>query len=134
MQDTPEDSVFTKIIRGEIPCHKVYEDEKNICILPLNPIAKGHVLVIPKLQVDHFQDLPDEDYQSLMAAVKKVAQRMKQVLGTRRVGLKIEGLGVPHAHVHVIAFDTAEEYNEPIVDDGNPDHEALARLAQTLAF
>ncbi len=134
MQDTPEDSVFTKIIKGEIPSHKVYEDEKTIVFVPLHPIAKGQVLVVPKIQVDQFFDLPDDYYQALMATVKKVAQHMKQVLGTTRVGLKVVGLDVPHVHIHVVAFDTIEEYNETPDESGEVDHSALAALAKTLAF
>ena len=74
------DSVFTKIIKGEIPCHKVYEDEKTIAFLPLRIVAKGHVLVVPKKQVDHFDELPLDDYQALMASVHKVANRLKAVI------------------------------------------------------
>lgn len=134
MQNPAEDSVFTKIIKGEIPCHKVFEDEKTITFVPLHPIAKGHVLVVPKLQVDQFYDLPDEDYQALMAAVKKVAQHMKRILATQRVGLKVVGLDVPHVHYHVIAFNTLDEYDEKPDESREPDHTALAALAKTLAF
>lgn len=129
-----QDSVFTKIIKGELPCHKVYEDEKTLAFMPLHPIAKGHVLVIPKLQVDQFYDLPAEDYAALMASVQKVAQRMKQVLQTKRVGLQVVGLDVPHAHVHVIAFDTIEEYREQPDTAKDPDHSALSAMAKKLMF
>lgn len=129
-----EDSVFTKIIKGELPCHKVYEDDRTIVIVPLYPIAKGHVLVIPKVQIDHFMDLPDEDYQAVMAVTKKVAQRMMAVLQPKRVGVQIVGLDVPHVHVHVIAFDTLEQYREQPDESVPPNHEANATLAQKLAF
>lgn len=107
-----EDSIFTKIIKGEIPSHKVYEDERTIAFLPLRPIAKGHVLVVPKAQIDQFFDLPSPDYEALMATVQKIAKHMQAVLGTKRVGLQVVGLDVPHAHIHVVAFDTADEYYE----------------------
>ena len=74
-----EDSVFTKIIKGEIPAHRVYEDEKTIAIMDISPIQPGHVLVIPKTQVEDFYNLSDEDYTALFKTVKKVASKLKQV-------------------------------------------------------
>lgn len=128
------DSVFTKIIRGEIPCHKVYEDDKTIAFLPLRPVAKGHVLVVPKAQVDQFYDLETDDYQAMMATVQKVAQRLQAVLRPKRVGLQVIGLDVPHAHVHVIAFDTLDEFRQHENDAPERSSEELAALAQKLAF
>ncbi len=128
------DSIFTKIIKGELPSSKVYEDQKTIVIVPLHPIAKGHVLAIPKTQVDHFMDLPDQDYQALMATVKKTAHRMKQVLQTERIGLKVVGLDVPHAHIHIIAFDTLDEYNQSPDESAPPEFEKMAQLAKQLEF
>lgn len=125
-----EDSVFTKIIKGEIPRHHVYEDDKTIAIVPLEPVALGHVLVIPKLQIDKFYDLPDEDYQALMSTVKKVATKMNEVLKPKRVGLQVVGLDVPHVHVHVLAFNTLEEF-EQHPDKNHPvsfeEREAMAK-------
>jgi histidine triad (HIT) family protein len=129
-----EDSVFTKIIKGELPCNKVYEDEHTIAIIPLHPIAKGHVLVIPKLQVDQFIDLPPKDYQSLMETVKKVGKRMYKVIHPKRIGVHIEGLDVPHVHVHVIAFDTADQYREQPDESLQPDFAYNQKLAEKLAF
>jgi histidine triad (HIT) family protein len=128
------DSVFTKIIKGEIPAHKVYEDDKTIAIVPLHTIAKGHVLVIPKVQVDQFIDLKDDDYQALMATVKKVGRRMREVLNPKRIGLQVIGTDVPHVHVHVIAFDTSSEYYERSDESKEPDQTKLAEMAQKLAF
>lgn len=128
------DSVFTKIIKGEIPCHKVYEDEKTIAFLPLHPIAKGHVLVVPKLEIDEFIDLPDEDYQALMQTVKKVGKRMREVLKSKRIGLQVVGLDVPHVHIHVIAFDTLGQFHEIPDQSAEPDHQKLAEMAKKLAF
>lgn len=127
-----EESVFTKIIKGELPSHKVYEDDKTLALMPLHPVAKGHVLVVPKAQVDNFYDLEDADYQALMKTVKQTAKRMKEVLGTRRVGLQVVGLDVPHAHVHVIAFDTLDEFREVEDKTAAPDHTALESMAERL--
>jgi histidine triad (HIT) family protein len=129
-----EDSVFTKIIKGEIPSLKVFEDTKTLAFVPLHPIAKGHVLVVPKLQIDQFFDLPGEDYLALMETVKKVAKRMKDALGTTRIGLQIMGLDVPHVHVHVIAFDTAAQFREEPDESAEPDHVFREELAKKLAF
>lgn len=129
-----QDSVFTKIIKGELPSNKLYEDDKTIVIVPLHPIAKGHLLAIPKIQVDHFMDLPDEDYQALMATVKKIAKHMKAVLQTKRVGLQVVGLDVPHTHVHIIAFDTIEEFREHPDESSPPDSAKIQALADKLAL
>jgi histidine triad (HIT) family protein len=96
------DSIFTKIIKGEIPAEKVYEDGENIAFLTIQPIQPGHTLVVPKKQIDHLWDLPDEDYQSLMTATKKVANRLREILGKKRVGVKVEGFEINHAHIHLI--------------------------------
>jgi histidine triad (HIT) family protein len=128
------DSIFTKIIKGEIPSAKVYEDDKTIAIIPLNPVANGHVLVIPKLQVDQFIDLPDQDYQALWSTVKKVGARMMEVLQPQRIGVQVVGLDVPHAHIHVLAFDTLEQFRE-LPDLNNPaTPEQMAEMAQKLSF
>lgn len=97
-------SVFTKIITGEIPCYKIYEDENNLAFLDINPETAGHTLVIPKIEVDRIYDLPEEDYISLMLTAKKVARKMEDVLG-KRVIWKVVGTDVPHAHIHLMPFD-----------------------------
>src|ERR1700752_4771420 len=99
-----QDSIFTKIIRGEIPAEKIYEDDKTIAFLDIHPITPGHTLVVPKKQIDHLWDLPDEDYLALMQTAKKVANRQRQVLNPQRVGVHVVGVDVPHAHIHVFPF------------------------------
>lgn len=128
------DSIFTKIIKGEVPCHKVYEDTRTIAFLPLHPIAKGHVLVVSKIQVDHFEDLPAADYRALWESVQKVAKRMQDVIQPKRVGVQVVGLDVPHAHVHVVAFDTIEQFREHEAMNEPIDNDALAEMAKKLAF
>jgi histidine triad (HIT) family protein len=128
------DSIFTKIINGEIPCHKIYEDDKTLAFLDIHPSQPGHTLVIPKLQIDHVWDLPDEDYQAVMATAKKVALHLRDQLPVKRVGVHIVGLDVPHAHVHLIPFNTTEEYRHVPDMDAEPDHQALAALAEKLAI
>lgn len=129
------DSIFTKIIKGGIPCHKIYEDDKTLAFLDIHPIQPGHVLVVPKKQVEYVWDLDDEDYQSLMATAKLVAQRLRQVFPEKsRVAMLIEGLDVAHAHLKIFPFSTDSEfYNKPDMTD-EPDHQDLANVANRLAF
>lgn len=129
-----EASVFTKIIQGELPAHKIYEDERTIAIIPLHPIALAHVLVIPKRQVDQFIDLDDDDYQATMATVKKVGQRIRDQMQPKRVGVQIVGLDVPHVHVHVIGFDTLEQYREHKDPSAPPEADKQKQLAESLRF
>jgi len=129
-----EESIFTKIVRGEIPCHKVHEDERTLAFLDIHPIHSGHVLVIPKIQVDHLWDLSDEDYAAVMETSKQVANRIREVLKPARVGVHVMGMEVPHAHVHVFPFDTATEFWHRPDPTGEPDHNALADMAQKLSF
>jgi histidine triad (HIT) family protein len=125
------DSVFTKIIKGEIPAHKVYEDDKTLAFMEIRPIQPGHVLVISKKPL-HIWDLPEEDYQAVMATVKKVADRIDTVLKPRRVGLKVVGIHIPdHTHVHVFPFNDASEYDQEPREATNED---LAAMAAKLAF
>lgn len=106
-------SIFTKIIQGEIPCYKIYEDDKTFAFLDIHPESKGHVLVIPKNEVDKIYNLPDEDYQALMAAVKKLSQHMEKVLGAR-ILWKVVGTDVPHAHVHLMPLDETWQYGRTL--------------------
>lgn len=127
-----EDSVFTKIIKGEIPAHRVYEDEKTIAIMDISPIQPGHVLVIPKTQVEDFYNLSDEDYTALFKTVKKVASKLKQVFpGKKKIALQIEGLDVPHVHVTLFPIDNADQFRAPN-SASDPDHQALGEMAAKL--
>ena len=128
-----EETIFTKIVKGEIPSHKIYEDERTLAFLNIYPAVYGHTLVIPKSQVASVWALNDDDYVAVMRTAKKVAHRLKEVLEVERIGEKIIGLDVPHAHVHLLPFNTAEEYYAHETTD-EPDHAALAALAQDLYF
>jgi len=129
-----EDSLFTKIIKGEIPCHKVYEDEKTFAFLDIHPVQPGHTLVIPKKQVEFIWDLNDEDYQAVMQTVQKVGNRVRGVVGKPYVGLQVMGTDVPYAHVHIIPFATPSEFRHVPDGQAEPDHAALEQMAKKLAF
>ncbi|MGH7193261.1 MAG: HIT family protein, partial [Candidatus Saccharimonadales bacterium] len=103
------DSIFTRIIKGEIPSHKIYEDDRTFAFLDIHPRAPGHTLVIPKKQIPYVWDLDDDDYRALMETVRKVALRIREVFDPPFVGELIVGEDVPHAHVHVYQFSTTEE-------------------------
>ncbi len=125
-------SIFTKIINGEIPCHKIYEDQKTMAFLDIYPISPGHTLVVSKKQVDHFDDLDEEAYIAVFDTTKKIAKRIKEVLGVQRACLRVEGFDVPHAHIHVIACNTPEDFYNSDRMSIEPDHAALAEIAEKL--
>jgi diadenosine tetraphosphate (Ap4A) HIT family hydrolase len=100
-----EDSVFTKIIKGEIPQEIIYEDELCVVLMTRDPLTPGHCLVVPREQIDHLWDVTDELYLHLMEVAKKMALKMRQVYNYERIGLLVEGYGVPHAHVHVFGYE-----------------------------
>lgn len=95
-------TIFTKIINGEIPCHKIAENDSHIAFLDINPIAEGHTLVVPKKEIDYIFDLPDDLLSETMHFAKKIAAGMDGALNPIRTGVIIEGLEVPHAHVHLV--------------------------------
>jgi len=129
-----QDSIFTKIIKGEIPCHKVYEDEHTFAFLDIHPVQPGHTLVIPKKQVEFVWDLDDVTYQAVMATARKVARRLREVLDKPYIGEQVMGVDVPHAHVHLIPFSTGAEFRNVPDMSAEPDHAQLAQIAQKLAF
>jgi histidine triad (HIT) family protein len=130
-----EDSIFTKIIKGEIPCHKVFEDEFSFGFMDIHPIQPGHILLVSKRQVANFYELTDEEYQGLMRAVKKVAKRLKEFYpNKKRIGVMIECLEVDHVHVKIFPINTGNEFRSEPDMSQEPDHAALAELAQKLAF
>lgn len=129
-----EKSIFTRIIEGEIPSHKIYEDDKTLAFLDIFPAVAGHTVVVPKKQVEFVWDLGDEEYQALMETTKKVAKHLREKLGTKFVGTKIEGVEVPHAHVKVYPFNTVDEYNARQDTSSEPDHAKLAEMAKKLTM
>ena len=95
-------TIFSRIVAGEIPCHKVAEDEEFFAFLDINPVAKGHTLVIPKAEVDSLFDIDDPKLGRMMAFAKRVARAQEAAIPCKRVGLAVMGLEVPHAHIHLV--------------------------------
>lgn len=106
-------SIFSKIIAGEIPCYKIYEDEKTLAFLDIHPETPGHTLVVPKVEVDKLYELQMEDYLAVMKTVKILASRMEKILGKRTL-MKVIGTDVPHAHVHLVSFDPNYQYGQVV--------------------
>lgn len=124
-------SIFTKIIDREIPAYIIYEDEYTIAFLDINPIQEGHTIVVPKVEVDHLEDLEDEYYDAVMATVRKLALLMRDELQAERICLKVEGFEVPHAHVHLVPCDTEADFTAPR-EKASP--EDLAEMAERLVY
>lgn len=95
-------SVFSKIVKGEIPSYKIAEDDKFYAFFDINPVAEGHTLVIPKREEDYIFDLTDEELAEMMVFAKKVAAAMKKAFPCRKIGVAVLGLEVPHAHIHLV--------------------------------
>ena len=104
-------SIFTKIINGEIPSYKVAESETCFAFLDINPLAKGHTLVVPKKEVDYIFDVEDELYSDLMLFAKKVGKAIEKVVSCERIGVTVIGLEVPHAHIHLIPINGISDMN-----------------------
>lgn len=99
-------SIFSRIVAGEIPCYKVAEDADNFAFLDINPVAEGHVLVIPKKEVDYIFDLDEASYVSLQRFARRVATGLRKAIPCRKVGMAVLGLEVPHAHIHLIPMQS----------------------------
>lgn len=99
-------SIFSKIAAGEIPSYKVAEDKKHFAFLDINPMARGHVLVIPRREVDYLFDLPADEYAELMEFARKVALKLKKAIPCKRIGVAVLGMEVPHAHIHLVPLQT----------------------------
>ena len=104
-------TLFTRIIQGEIPCHKIAENDKFIAFLDITPVAKGHTLVVPKMEVDYFFDLNSDLLAEINLFAKEVASKLQRTIPCRRIGVAIIGLEVPHAHVHLIPLNTMADIN-----------------------
>jgi histidine triad (HIT) family protein len=104
-------SIFTRIIKGEIPCYKIAENEHCFAFMDINPLSKGHTLVVPKLETDYLFDLDDEKYVQLNLFVKKVALAIEKSVKCKRIGTAVIGLEVPHAHIHLVPISDMGDLN-----------------------
>ena len=127
-----EDSIFTKIIKGEIPSHKIYEDEYTFAFLDIYPACEGHTLVVHKKPTEFVWDLEADEYEQLMNTVKRIAHHYREVSGKPYVKLSVVGTDVPHNHVHLLPFTVPAETHGLDRENTPPNHEALAGVAKKL--
>lgn len=125
-------TLFTKIIAGELPCHKVWEDDKHFAFLDIRPAQPGHTLVIPKREVSYLFDLSEEEHAELWTAARKVAANMKAQLGCERVCVTVIGWEVPHVHIHLIPTNSLGEVGMPPSVDVSA--EEMVALKEKLSF
>ena len=104
-------SLFSRIVAGEIPCHKIAEDDRFLAFLDIMPLAEGHTLVIPKMEVDRYFDLPDDILRDINVFARDVALQLERAIPCERVGVAVIGLEVPHAHVHLIPLNGVADIN-----------------------
>ena len=123
-------SIFSKIVRNEIPSYKVYENENFLAFLDINPLKKGHTLVIPKIEVDYIFDLKSKQYQELWNFAKLVAKGMKRVIKCERISIVVMGLEVPHAHIHLIPLDNMQDidFSQPKLNLSSDQMNKIASL------
>ncbi|WP_321280188.1 HIT family protein [Marinifilum fragile] len=124
-------SIFTKIVQGEIPCHKIAENDKYFAFLDISPLAKGHTLVIPKQEVDYIFDLEDDVLAGLNVFAKKIAKAIDKSVECKRVGVAVIGLEVPHTHIHLVPLNNIGDLNfdNPKL---SPSQEELAEVAEAI--
>ncbi len=121
-------TIFTKIINGEIPSYKIAETDKYYAFLDINPLAKGHTLVIPKKETDYILDIEDEELKGLFAFAKKVGIAIEKVISCKRMGITVIGLEVPHAHVHLIPINSIYDmdFKQPKLKFSNQEFQDIA--------
>ncbi|MCB0766880.1 MAG: HIT family protein [Flavobacteriales bacterium] len=121
-------SLFTRIINGEIPCHKLAEDDRYFAFLDISPLREGHALVVPKREVDHLFDLEGDELAGILAFAKEVARRIRTVVPCTRIGISVIGLEVPHAHIHLVPIDDMGDmdFTRPRAKFTNEEFAALA--------
>ena len=104
-------SVFTKIINGELPCHKIAENEDFIAFLDIDPLVKGHVLVVPKMEVDKIYDLPEKYLAGMLLFAQPIAKAIEKSFDCKRCGISVIGIEVPHTHMHLVPINSANDLN-----------------------
>jgi histidine triad (HIT) family protein len=133
-------SIFTQIINGNIPAHKIYEDEYSFAFLDIHPLREGHTLVVSKREVTQFHQLSEDEYAGLSRAVHRIANKIDATLSPKRVVQLAHSYGVEHVHIHLLPTNTYGDLKQAIIDhelvdmNSEPDHEALAAMAEMLVL
>ena len=127
-----EPSIFTRIINGEIPCHKVYEDDLTFAFMDIYPIQPGMVLVVSREQIANIEDLPEEIYTAVMQTSRKIACALRKTYPNKfKIALQVEGLDVQHVHVKLFPFDNPAEFHT-LAPTSEPNHEELEQIAEKI--
>ncbi len=123
-------SIFSKIITGEIPCHRIEENEEFLAFLDIMPLAKGHVLIIPKIEIDYIFDIQDDMLSRMMVFAKSVAKKIENKIECKRIGVAVIGLEVPHAHIHLVPLQSVSDINfeKPKLKISAEELESIANL------
>jgi histidine triad (HIT) family protein len=124
-------SIFSKIIAGEIPCHRIYEDDNHLAFLDVSPLVMGHVLCVPKKEIDYMFDMDQEALKELWAFTIPVARAIKLAIPCKRIGTSVIGLEVPHTHIHLVPMDSANDLNFTRAKL-TPTHDELAEIANKI--
>ncbi len=126
-------TIFTKIITGEIPSYKIAENDKYYAFLDINPLAKGHTLVIPKLETDYILDMDDNEFSGLFVFAKKIGIAIEKIVPCKKIGITVIGLEVPHAHVHLIPINSIYDmdFKQPKLSFTNEEFNELAEQIQS---
>ncbi len=124
-------SIFTKIIQGEIPCYKIAENDQFLAFLDVFPLVHGHILVVPKKETDYIFDIEDVELSAMMLFAKKIAKAQKSAVPCKRIGIAVIGLEVPHAHIHLVPMNTANDVNFTQAKI-KPTSEELAEMAERI--
>ena len=124
------ETIFTRIINGEIPCYKIAEDEKHIAFLDINPVVTGHTLVVPKREVEYIFGLEDAEIADLMVFAKKVALKLEKAVDCKKIAVSVIGLEVPHAHIHLLPIN--HERDIDFSHKSNPSQEELKAIADKI--
>lgn len=127
-------SIFTQIINGDIPSHKVYEDDLCFAFLDIHPINPGHVLLIPKIEVQFLWDLDEAAYSHLWEVARLLAKRINETFHPTRVGVLVKGFDVPHAHIHIVPLYHNDDIKERSDFNAEPDYDALAEVARQISL
>jgi histidine triad (HIT) family protein len=127
-----EPTIFTRIINGQIPCHKVYEDEQTFVFMDIYPIQPGMVLVIPKQEIANIEDLPEEIYMSLMATTRKLLVALRKTFPHKfKIAVQVEGLDVQHVHVKLFPIDNPQQFHA-LAPTTEPNHDELKNMAEKI--
>lgn len=125
-----ENCVFCKIVKGELPCYKIWENERFLAFLDINPVSPGHTVLIPKKHVDYIFDLEEPLYLEMFKIAKELSKALKQAVGSKKVGLAVEGIFIPHAHIHLIPVNKGNDLNPTMAKRGDP--KELSKIAKDI--